>query len=297
MYVKNPDLSAGFADPDAALKTAVVVSDLGLDTVNAYTPAGKLVATITGFDEPQGLAVDPAGNIYVVNTDKSNILVYKNDYKTRIATLKNPGELAIGVDVDTTTGLVGVTNAWTVSTAPGSVVFYAKGMTSPCVTVKNSTWERVYFGAFDKSGNFYVDGFDADANVLVGVVTGGCKAKTITTLSTANQLFFPGGVQVSATGKVAILDQQARTVYAYNPKLNGSLGSPVSTTLLDGANDPVSFAFTKGDRSLWEADPAFENPEPRAIQFTYPAGKEGPQHPIAGFNTPIGIAVTPLATP
>lgn len=273
------------------------MSDLGRDTVNAYTPAGKLVAKITGFHQPQGLATDASGNIYVVNTLASNVLVYKNDYKTRISTLNNAGELAIGVGVDLTTGLIGVTNAGTKAGAPGSVEFYAKGTTTPCVTVKNSRWQRVYFGAFDNAGDFYVDGFDTAARVLVGVVKGGCKATTITTLTTPNTLYFPGGVQVSPTGALAVLDQQALAVYTYKPALSGSLGAPVSTTNLSGASDPVSFAFNSAGNALWEADAAYVNPEPRAIEFTFPAGKEGPQYPIAGFDQPIGIVVTPPAHP
>jgi len=296
-YVSDPDRSGGFAVPDAASKVAVVVSDVARNTVDAYDPNGKLVATITGFRQPQGLATDSAGNIYVVNTNAHDVLVYKNDYKTRILSLENTGQLAIGVGVDFATGLVGVANAGTTANGLGSVEFYARGMTAPCVTVKNNRWQRVYFGAFDDSGNFYVDGFDKDARVLVGVVKGGCKATTITTLTTANTLFFPGGVQVSPAGAVAVLDQQARAVYAYKPALTGSLGAPLSSTTLSGAVDPVSFAFTSDGEALWEADAASISAEPRAIEFAFPAGNEGPHYPLAGFDEPLGIVVTPPVSP
>lgn len=299
-----PDRSAGFADPDAATKTEVVVSDGAASNVQAYTSTGTLTAKITGLFAPEGLAADGAGDIYVANTQASDIVVYKNDYKTHILTLNDPNEYPTGVDIDDAAGLAGVTNIFTTSNSPGSVSFYAtadarlirsdyKYISHPCVTVTNGRWAKIFFGSFDKFANFYIDGTDANGAVLVGVVSGGCKAKAIITLGTANALQFPGAIHVSTTGQIAVEDQKLATVYTYAPKLSGSLGKPVSSTTLKGAKDPVGFSLTKNDGVLWVADASGAD----VFDVTYPAGGVGPQKPISGFKEPIGVVVTPVATP
>src|ERR1017187_1681990 len=63
-----PDLSAGFADVNAAAKGAFIVSDSGTNDVDVYTRDGTLIATITGFTQPQGLAAGTTGDVYVANT-------------------------------------------------------------------------------------------------------------------------------------------------------------------------------------------------------------------------------------
>jgi hypothetical protein len=288
--VVTPDLSDGFADPDAAKKAAVIVSDSGTNDVYVYTTAGKLTATITGFNEPQGMGGDAAGDVYVADTGNSNILVYPNTYKKVKATLTDPGQYPVGVDVSVA-GVVGVTNIISTSDGAGSVSFYAKGATSPCVTVANSNWGRVYFGAFDKAGNFYIDGESSGGAVLAGVVKGGCKAKAITTLTTSNAISFPGGVAVSPTGKIVIDDQSGAAIYTYNPPVKNSLGTP-TTTPLTGVSDPVTFAFTKTATDLWTADAGLASSQ----EFKYPAGGSAIKS-ITGLTEPIGVVVTPLEVP
>jgi hypothetical protein len=290
--VSKPDLSPGFADIDAAAKGAIIVSDAGTNDVYVYSAAKKLVATITGFDEPQGLAGTKAGSFYVANTAASTIPLYKNDYKTVIATLQDPGEYPAGVGYDETTGTVGVTNIISTSDTAGSVSFYAKGKTKPCKTVSNSSFEEVYFGAFDAKGDFFVSGFSTSGTVLIGEVVGGCNAKTITPLKISNSIEFPGGVQVTKAGDIAIDDQEGFAIYTYKPPVKGSLGKPVSTTPLTGSGDPVSYSFTSTEKDLWTADAA----DADANEFAYPKGGS-PVTSITGLTEPIGVVVTPVEIP
>ena len=61
------DTFAAHSDTDGAL---LYVSDVGTFTVHVYTyPALKAAGTLTGFDEPQGLCADSAGNVWVTNTN------------------------------------------------------------------------------------------------------------------------------------------------------------------------------------------------------------------------------------
>lgn len=292
--IVNPDHSAGFADPDAAVKAAIIVSDSGTDDVYAYSAAGKLVATITGFSEPQGMGGTKAGDFYVANTGDSNIIEYKNDYKTVVATLTDAGQYPVGVSYEETTGLVGVTNIISTSDGPGSVSLYAKGKTTPCETVSSSTFARVYFDAFDAAGDLFIDGENTNGAVVVGeIVKAACKAKQkIVVLTTKNSIEFPGGVAVTKAGDIILDDQEGEAVYTYKAPVKGSLGSPVSTTPLTGASDPVTFALTSTEKDVWTADAGLAASE----EYAYPKGGSDVKA-ITGLSEPIGVVVTPVEVP
>jgi hypothetical protein len=288
---RAPDHSRGFADPDAASTAAVVVSDSGTDDVYAYSLSGKLVATITGFSEPQGLGADLQGNIYVANTGDSNILIYKDDYATLEKTLNDPGQYPVDAAYDPTSQVTAVTNIISTSDGPGSVSMYARGSTSPCVTVSSSDFARVYFGAFDDKSQFFVDGENSSGAVVAGVVVGGCQAKTITTLPYSNTIDFPGGVTVTKTHEIAIDDQEGAAIYTYMPSMS-SLGAPVATTPLTGASDPVTFSPTRLTATVWTADAGLA----ASNAYPYPTGGS-PKKTVTGFEEPIGVVVTPVERP
>ncbi len=290
--VVRPDRSAGFVDASAPSKGEVFVSDAGLNDVFLFSAAGKPEALITGFSQPQGLGVDPTGNLYVANTNLSEIVVYKTDYKTIKETLNDSNQYPVDVKVDVRTGLIGVTNIISTLDGPGSVSFFAKGSTSPCATVYNKNWSRIYFGAFAAGGDFFIDGEDPDGNTLVGVVHGGCSATGIATLSTGNAISFPGGVQVTPNNEIAIDDQLAGAVYTYAHPTMSSLGSPLSTTFLSGSGDTVQFAFHRTADALWTADAV----EASSFKFPFPAGGSAVKQ-ISGLLEPIGVAENPLEAP
>jgi hypothetical protein len=286
--VSQPDRSAGFAQPDAAAKAFLIVSDAGTDDVDVFTSVGKLTATITGLSEPQGLSSDAAGDVYIANTGDSNIPVYKKDYKTLKATLNDPNEYPAAVDVSPA-GLVGVTNIISTSDGSGSVSFYAKDTTKPCVTVAGSAWSRVYFGAFDAAGNFYIDGENSSGKVLLGVVAGGCSARSITTLKSTIRIDFPGFVAVSPADKLIIGDDV--TLYTFDLPVKGLLGPPIAKTILKDAGDLTALAFTASGKDLWTISS-------QALEYAYPAGGSPVKRvSVAGLSEPIGLIVTPFAQP
>lgn len=289
--ISKPDVRPGFADPDAAVKAAIIISDGGANDVDIFSTKGKLVAQITGVSG--GLATTKAGSLYVANTDYNDILLYKNDYKTLLATLSDPNEYPVDESYDETSGTVAVTNIISTSDGPGTVSFYAKGATKPCKTVGNPAWGRVYFDAFDSKGDLFVDGDDTSGNVVVGEITGGCKATTITTLKVGNTLSFPGGVQVTTNDDVAVQDQESVAIYTYKPPVKGSLGVPIATTTFRGAGDPVGFAFTSNGKDVWTADAVLV----AADEYAYPAGGS-PVFSISGnMLEPTSIAVLPVEVP
>lgn len=283
----RPDLSPGFADVDAAGKAAIIVS--AGDYIYVFSPKGKVVAKIAGVSG--GLAGTKAGNFYVTDTSHNSVLLYKNDYKTLLATLSDPNEFPVAVSYEETTGIVGVANIVSISNGPGTVSLYAEGKTTPCATVGNPAWVRVYFDAFDSKGRLFVDGEDTAGKTVVGEITGGCKAKTIATLKVGNVIAFPGPVQVTKDDDVAVGDQGG-AIYTYKPPERGSLGAPIATTPLTGASDVMAFAFGTTGKDLWTADVGLGV----ADEYKYPAGGS-PVFGITGLTGPDGVVVMPVDIP
>jgi DNA-binding beta-propeller fold protein YncE len=274
----------------------VIVSDSYANAVSVFDAKGHLQTRLTkGINGPLGLTTDSAANLYVANSQDSNVLVYSQPYKSVNLTLNEPGQYALDVAVDKA-GMVGVMSA-TAPSGGGNVTFYKKGSTSACANVSDPNWNEVSFGAFDASGNLFVDGVDRDGNPLVGEVSGGCAATSIAMLSVGNTLSGVAGVQV-VHGNILILNQNyasfAPEIYTYAPPSGSSLGSPIATTKLSAGIEMEGFAMTRDDRYLWIAHSGVANGR---IKYTYPGGRFVKSFNEPGLVTPFGIAVNPAGSP
>ena len=218
------------------------------------TPRDKQTAQLTGFSQPQGLALDTAGNLYVADTGNSRIQVYAAGFKGTPTTINDPGESPASVAIDSN-GNLGVTNILTTSGGAGSVSFFNKGGTL-LSTLSNADFAKVIFDAFDEKGNLFIDGTNASGAFVAGEIVGGVSGKAISILTTGNSVGYPGGIAISSKGKIAVDDQENIEIFTYKPPVNGSLGMPIATTPLTGAGDPISFAFTRTDKNIWVADAA-----------------------------------------
>jgi hypothetical protein len=252
--------------------------------VGIFTKTGKLIATLTGFNDPDGLAVDTSGNLYVVDFRNERVQVYAAPYHGSPTTLVDPGQMPLGVAVDRV-GTVAVANIFSTAGQP-NVSFYAKGATSPTNTVSNAAFAEIYLDAFDARGNLYLTGIDSGDNTLLGVVWGGIKGKAIKILTTANTISFPGAVQVTTKGLIAIEDLSGPTIYTYNPpnRKTGSLGKPVATTQLQNAGD---FAFKRSNAFVFVANGYDDSVD----EYAYPAGGS----PVKTFRLPSGTSPVDMA--
>ena len=272
-----PEIAAG-----RPFKGSIWVSDVGTNTLYKCTPK-KCTSEYSGFEEPQGLAADRKGHVYVADTANLRIVVLNGD-GSLYETLSDPNERPAGVAV-APNGTVGVTNICSLSCAGGNVVLYAPGATSPTCTATGLLY-RFYFGGFDENGDLFVDGEDASGNAHVGEVVAGTCAVIDTGISPAPS--FPGGIQVgNADGLLNVGDQVSSTIAQY--KLPGL--SLVKTVRLSGASDPVTFAFSKGDADLWVGDAGAGE----ANEFAFPAGGS-PIYTLGsgGFNEPVGVVAVPV---
>jgi hypothetical protein len=281
-----------------------IVSDASNNTVSVYGSDGRRHAVLsTGLSQPEGITTDAAETLYVANTQHNDVVVYSKPYRSVVLTLDDTGEYPTGVSVSNT-GVVGVTNIQSTAGTGGAVRFYAKGSTSACATITDSQWSGMYFGAFDASGNLFIDGFDRNGNTIIGEVSGGCGALSLTTLSVDNTIYLVGGVQVH-NGNILIEDQvgpggplgtQTPTIYTYAPPSNGSLGQAIATTTLTAGGNgfPVTFALMKDHSYLWIAHSGIAAGR---IKFSYPGGRLIKSFDDPRYTTPIGIAVNPAEIP
>ena len=299
----RPDVVAGSPIPAhpfintravAAAGTKIFVSDASNNVVDIFNTSGKMIGQLTGFSQPQGLATDLKGNLYVADTNNSQILVFAPPYKKAPKKLADPGFFPAGVAVMTvgSTTYVGVSNICSApSCGQGGFIVYKNGKSKGAF--QSSSINRVYFLDFDLKGNLYADGTNANGAVTVGEIAKATKGGTnFVALTTNNVINFPGGVQVTIKGKIAIDDQTGAAVYTYNPPKNGSLGNPIATTPVTGSSDPVTVALTSNNKDLWTADAGLG----QSNEFAYPKGGSILKSITVG-GLPIGVALVPADKP
>jgi hypothetical protein len=280
-----------FVDSKAMSKATslIAVSDSSNDDVDVYTSAGKLVAELTGFSEPQGMSSDIKGDLYVADTGNSRIQMLAAGFQGEPTSLLDPGQYPVGVDSFGNGKVVATANIESTSGGGGSVTFFAGG--KPVKTITSPNLAEAFFCAFDAKGNLFVSGFDGNFDASIGEIVGGINGSTYTELTTSNVIAFPGGIQVTTNGKIAVDDQEGGVIDTYDPPVGNALGAPVVVTPLAGSSDPVTFAFTRNMSALWAADAGLGGVQ----EFLYPSGAKGSTIDTGG--EPIGVAVLPSEFP
>jgi hypothetical protein len=235
----RPDRSPSTMSPEAAKGALLYVSDVVADRVYVYSyPAGKRIGSLAGFNQPQGMCVDAAGNMFVTNTGTSQIFKYAHGGKSPIATLSDPKQNPVDCAIDPVTGNLAVTNLSSIEGGSGSVAIYRKAKGKRTL-YHNSAFTGVYFLGYDSSGNLFVDGTHVrDGQFLLAELQhGGSKLTLVNFQGAAIQT--PGGVQFDGTD-LAIGDQTRPYVY----RVAG--GSVTGTVQLNGACDVAAFWIDGG---------------------------------------------------
>jgi hypothetical protein len=272
----------------------IVVSDDEDEAVIVYNPSGQPLAVLSGFGYPQGLANDTKGDLYVADQTKSRIRIYSPGFKSKPKTLRDPGQYPVALDSFGSGKYLAVVNQYTTSYGPGSVTMYVNGVEG--ATITNPAIDQASFDAFDAKGNLYVTfAPNGSSCPCIGEIADATKGgATLATLTTANSIS-PYGIQVTASGQIAVFDQGSNTIYTYNPPVGGSLGSPVARTVLGGTflNGPAQFAFTKDMKDFYVANNSDNN---SLYEYRYPAGG-GPVSSISVGGLPFGVALFPKERP
>lgn len=283
----RPDHQASWLRSDATKGMRLYISDASTNDVFVYAyPSGKLVGTLTGFSEPQGICVDGAGNFWVANTGASNLLEFAPGGTDPIATLNDAGQYPAGCAVDAGSGDLAASNIISTSGGQGSVSRYKRAVGNPRVI---SAFPRVYFDAYDTGGNLFLDGSNADGTFALGEIMKGKKSVKPLTVKGAT-INFPGDIQY-ADGRLAVGDQSGpNNAVIYQMKVHAGTAVVVGNTQLFGSSDVVQF-FILGHVVI-----SLDAGTRKLNVYRYPAGGKPITiiHLSGPLNSqPVGLAVGP----
>lgn len=229
----RPDFRRSWMAPGAKHGRLLYISDSGTDDVDIYTyPKLKLIGTLTGFDLPQGLCLDKAGDVWIVNTNASDLLEYAPRGTNPIATLYDPGEYPVACSGDGVTGDLAASNLISTSNGSSSLSIYKHAAGSPDVI---EALTRNFFLSYDPKGNLFVDGENSSYNFALGEIPEGTKKVEQLSVSGAT-IEFPGSLQY-ADGNLALSgpnNTQDDTVI-YQLAVSGSVATVVGTAQLLGS--------------------------------------------------------------
>jgi hypothetical protein len=243
---------------------------------------GKLSGTLTGFDGPDGLCHDFAGNVWIVNNLGQDIVEYAHGGTTQVNALSDPGEHPLGCAVEPRTGAIAVTNIFTLGSGQGSVAIYHNGSGPPTILTDPNIY-YVYFCAYDNERNLYIDGFDTSGHFeFAELPRGKLKFENIALNGT---IYWPGAIQWDGTyvvvGDQMYQDQVESAAY----QTTGAGGAIVGTTVFTGAQDIVGFAIK--DTSIIGPDANLDV----VGLYHYPAGGS-PTIELGHFRHPYGVTVS-----
>jgi hypothetical protein len=251
------------------------ISDDGTNDVYTYAwPKPKSITnTLTGFDEPQGACADTKGNVWITNTGTSSVLEYNGT--KQVGTLSDTGQYPVGCAVDKA-GDVAVTNIFAASGAAGSVTIFAKGKGSG-KNIPITGFSEVFFGAYDKGSNLWVDGIGGSVAAVAELTK---KGKVVNGTLSGASLEFPGGVNYD--GKLIVVNDQD-TASLYQLKKFKVVG----TVPLTGATDIDQDWIDNGTSQVIGPDAGAANVK----IYPYPKGGNATTT-LSGLSEPIGSTVS-----
>jgi len=222
--------AGSWMSPMAASQDLLYVSDSrGVVYVYSY-PGGKLQGELRGFQSPGGLCSDPAGNVFVVNTNALDVLEYKHGGTQPVQELNDFGHFPFGCAVDPKTENVAVANyASTLKLGPGSVSIFDGGKGVPH-SYQDSAFNAYFFCSYDDKSNLFVDGADYGSyHTLLAEIPAG--KSTFTNIAMNQTIGYPGGVQWDGT-YLAVGDAFADALYRF--KISGKKATSVGKTAFKG---------------------------------------------------------------
>jgi len=248
-----PAAGPGFMKPFAKGAQIVYVASFDGNFINVYAqaaatnsqPIGKLTGS-NGLEFPNNIYVSPSGDLYVTSYygylmayHEATLSPYMTWYDgTGVSTY---GVTTVGKHVYATQSLSNVINE------------YVPGTASPIGTLHETNITKLFSIASDSKGDLFVDGLDANSNLLVDEFPNGQQTpKMLQNLG--NSATWPGGLAVDIKGNLLVGNVEydylyygdSTAIYTYAPPWNGS---PTSTATVSGYLP--QFALTQDAQSLW----------------------------------------------
>jgi hypothetical protein len=222
-------------------------------------------ATIAGLNRPEGLAIDPAGDLWVML--ERSIVEYPpspSGNSAQIATIGAPNPTPAppvpspspnnNTDIDGCYGLAVDTNGQVYGACSDAIIAFKKGLTgnvaptlviepvgSTSETFDSDSWLSV---ATDPSNNIYTADANNNLNMVTEYAAGANDGTTPATpgfVSTGTGYSIPWGVAVDTTGAIYVTNYAASTLEIFSS--SGVLETGVPTiTLSNGIKNPYGVA-------------------------------------------------------
>lgn len=277
-----PEIRRNATKPSAPL---LYVSDAGTDKVYYYSyPDGTLEGTLSGFGAVRGLCSDEMGDVYVVDSKRSQIIKYAHGGTSPLKTLYDPEYLPNGCAVDSVTGRLAVTND-AISSGPGVLALYWRARGKPVFYGLVNIYSPSFCG-FDNRGNLFVDGTSEKGAFELTEFP--YHLHNLYNVTVGQSISVPGAVQWSGT-HLAIGDQgvdyTGSTIYRFTVSHYGA--TETGSTVLGGSTDVTQFWIT-GERVIGPNHGPSSND---VSVWKYPAGGE-PLRKLTGFSQPFGATLS-----
>lgn len=250
--VVRADRGTSWMLPEAKKSSALIYAGVWA-TNDVYVldySTGKVVGTLTGFDEPYGQCVDAKGDVFIANFGGGDVVEYAHG-GTKVKNTYDTAGKPIGCSVNAK-GDVAVTNF-----DPGEVTVYAEGNPSKRATYSGSSCEFLWPMGYDDKRNLIGIGEEYQGTVAAcGLLPG---AKSMTTFFDCCQgpitIDLPGGTMWD--GKhIGLGDQEVNGTSASgiwpSTLVYGSLKSKQEVVLLPSCsseNADVVSAFIVGKKN------------------------------------------------
>ncbi|HLY01413.1 MAG TPA: hypothetical protein VKR56_02845 [Candidatus Cybelea sp.] len=220
--VRHPDHHKSWISPALRSNTSgrtLWASDSGLGDLYIFSlPSLTLMATMTGYDLPQGMCSDNSGDVWLTNTDTQQIFEYSHG-ASLINTLSDPSGFPVGCAWDHKTGNLAVTNIDDDGSAPGGILVYL-GATGTPTEYKAPGVYYYYSDGYNNNSDLFFDGCPdysecEDDTAVLGELPS--NFQTPFTLTLTGTVYLPGSVQWYSAGRYLIVgDQDCSGVY--NPE-------------------------------------------------------------------------------
>ncbi len=296
----HPDLRKSWVSPELAhaKSSLLFVSDSGTSDVYIYKlPTLKVMATITGFSQPQGECSDNKGNVWVTDTSAKSVYEISHHGHLENILTNAIGWFPVGCAWDSTTGNLAVMDLFGGSRDGGEVFIFKNGSGSPTGYL-NLKQYYYNFGGYN-DGNLYFDGRDAHGNFMLSELAKGAKAARTIKL-TGGTIYFPGMVQWDSTANDLIVgDQSCGNVYAscsYSVNVASKSGTITGTTNLRNSSGDQICDLVQGvefNGQIAGSDNNFCGSSPSTTYlWPYPAGGAPTSYNNHTDSTPVGATIS-----
>lgn len=269
---------SGSAATGKKATTLLYVSNSGDERIDVFSlPKYHRVGKITnGINQPTGIAIDEAGNLYVSSVDADTVTIYKHGKSTPSLTLTGyaPEDVAVAKNGDVLAG-----------GSAGVIDVYEPGAKSPSRRLTNPALAQVFGVAVDGANNVYAAGYGYGSGYSpVGTVVRFAKISGPGKNLGLTGLRFPIGVLVDAHGNIVVSDYDANAIKIFPPE-HTSASATISVT------DPEHFALNGEENQIFVAQGSTR----LVSDFTYPGGLRVSWKSVGGFTD--GTALYPAAKP